>query len=90
MRSWSKYQETVPWRTLCGSEYDPENSAASATEDADLVTCKNCLILMRPNPNDRPPTQKRIAWAEAKVKAEREASLRPERPQDAPGEASWG
>jgi hypothetical protein len=58
VRSWSRYQETVFWWTLCGSEYDRENSAASATEDADLVTCKNCLILMRPKPNDRPPTRR--------------------------------
>lgn len=52
VRSWSKYQKTVEEWTLCGINRrlaaGPSRERAECTEDASLVSCAYCLVLMRP------------------------------------------
>lgn len=53
VRTWSKYQETIPGWTLCGINRQlgsgPSRQRAECTEHASLVTCPYCLDLMRPS-----------------------------------------
>lgn len=63
VRSWSRYQQTVPNWTLCGIDrrLGSKNRAREpVTEDAAEVTCRYCRILMRttatiPNPGAERP-----------------------------------
>ena len=52
VRSWSKYQETVEDWTLCGINRrlaeGPNRHRAGCTDDASLVSCHYCLVLMKP------------------------------------------
>jgi hypothetical protein len=48
VRSWSKYQETVPTWTLCGIARSRALDGADSTEDASLVSCPYCRELMQP------------------------------------------
>lgn len=51
VRHWSKHQETIKDWTLCGIHHPGRRhsvaNAPSATEDASLVSCRYCLLLMR-------------------------------------------
>lgn len=47
VRSWSRNQETDKAWTLCGMHRSGPARPLHATEDADLVTCHYCQLLMR-------------------------------------------
>ena len=53
VRSWSKYQETVEGWTLCGINREigrkTRRPTSACVEDASLVSCPYCLVLMAPS-----------------------------------------
>lgn len=53
VRSWSKYQTTIEGWTLCGIKRKSRGKGSTTgrhcVEDASLVSCPYCLILMRPS-----------------------------------------
>lgn len=61
VRSWSKHQQTVEEWTLCGIRRGTakfvRRDAAPATEEAALVSCRYCRMLMRPVASIRPRTE---------------------------------
>jgi hypothetical protein len=49
VRSWSKYQTTIESWALCGIPRKSTARPVQATENASLVSCPYCQILMRPS-----------------------------------------